>query len=88
MRARIARKGGCMATDKRALLFVAPRRRDGKYAVEFVFPITGRRSRRVLTVDQLRVYLAGDKYSVGGAGGRELCERLERIERDWAQVIA
>lgn len=51
-------------TNDKSRAFVGIRRKDGKYPVQFVFPISGTRCNKLLSIEQVRE-LSG-KYLVIG----------------------
>jgi DNA-dependent RNA polymerase auxiliary subunit epsilon len=47
-------------------LFVRKLRRDGKYAVEYVFPLSGQRLNKIISADELQRERTAGKYQVFG----------------------
>jgi hypothetical protein len=48
-------------------LFVKNRRKDGKYSVVYVYPLSGRRIGAILTAEKLAAAKASGEYRVIGA---------------------
>lgn len=47
-------------------LYVRKLRKDGKYAVEYVFPLSGRRLDKIITAEELLRERTAGKYQVIG----------------------
>jgi len=52
--------------DVKSQAYVTGPRKDGKYAVQYVYPISGKRIHKLSTREQLDALLANAAYSVYG----------------------
>jgi len=79
-----------MADDSK--MFIGRMRRDGKFPVQFVFPISGKRSNNIMTKDQIDETIVtarrrGSPYIVISRGGYHEPEKTKQeLEADIAEA--